>query len=242
MASSIVENVNRVRAAINAACERANRLPASVTLVAVSKAKPVALLVEAAEAGVQHFGENRVEESSVKIPAVRERLPAAPLTWHMVGHVQSRKVKDVAPLFDTVHSLDSLKLAEKLARLAAEHGRTLTVLVQCNVSGEASKEGFDAHGWQDDSAKRAALHAAIAAIAALPGLHLTGLMTIAPYVTDAESVRPVFRDLRLLRDAMQDALGLPLSELSMGMTDDFPVAIEEGATLVRVGRAIFGER
>lgn len=243
MASDIVENISRVRAAIAAACDRAGRIPDSVTLVAVSKGKPVELMATAVQAGVQHFGENRVEESSIKIPALVDRLPdLPPLTWHMIGHVQSRKAKEVAPLFDTIHSLDSIRLAEKFSRLAVEQGRVLNVLIQVNISGEASKEGFDGVGWNNEADVRNALEVTARVVSGLPGLQLRGLMTIAPYVPDAETVRPVFRDLRRLRDAMQEALGLPLPELSMGMTDDFPVAIEEGATLVRVGRAIFGER
>lgn len=240
--SFLADNLARVHAAIVAACERANRRPESVTLVAVSKSKPAEMLVEAADCGVQHFGENRVQESVIKIPVVMARRPEQTLIWHMIGHVQSRKAKDVLPLFDRVHSLDSLKLAEKFSQLAVEHGKTLDVLLQMNVSGETSKEGFDAAGWSVEASIRDEIRRTTRHIAALPGLNITGLMTIAPYVDDAETVRPVFHELRLLRDDLQQITGLPLSELSMGMTDDYPIAIEEGATLVRVGRAIFGER
>lgn len=238
----IAENLAQVRATIAAACERADRPTESVTLVAVSKLKPAAMLVEAMDNGVQHFGENRVEESVIKIPMVTAQRPAQPVTWHMIGHVQSRKTKEVVPLFDRVHSLDSLKLAEKLSRLAVEHGKTLDVLLQMNVSGEASKEGFDAAGWSVEASIRDELQRTARHAAALPGLNIVGLMTIAPYVDDPETIRPVFRELRLLRDDLRQTTGLSLPELSMGMTDDYPVAIEEGATIVRVGRAIFGER
>lgn len=240
--SLIANNLAQVRAAIAAACERADRPPESVTLVAVSKSKPAEMLIEAAEHGVQHFGENRVEESVVKIPMVTAGRPEQSLSWHMIGHVQSRKAKDVVPLFDRVHSLDSVKLAEKFSRLAVEQGKTLDMLLQMNVSGEASKEGFDAVGWSIEASIRDEISRATRHIAALPGLNITGLMTIAPYVDNPETIRPVFRELRRLRDELQQTTGLPLPELSMGMTDDYPIAIEEGATLVRVGRAIFGER
>jgi hypothetical protein len=244
--SSISDNLAHVRARIADACARAGRDPGSVTLIAVSKGKPPAMLVEAARHGVQHFGENRVEEAEVKIPAVRAALGdtavRAPLAWHMIGHVQSRKAKQVAPLLDVIHSLDSVRLAQKFSRLAVESGATLTALLQMNVSGEASKEGFDAAGWAASAGIRDQVRRAAAEIIALPGLRVVGLMTIAPYVEDAEAVRPVFSELRRLRDDLATALGVPLPELSMGMTDDYPVAVEEGATLVRIGRAIFGER
>lgn len=243
-ATSIAENLAQVRATIAEACARVHRAPDSVTLVAVSKSKSAEMIIEAATVphGVQHFGENRVEESSIKIPVVRQRLPNAPISWHMIGHVQSRKAKEVTPLFEVVHSIDSIKLAEKFSRLGVEYNKTLDVLLQMNVSGEASKEGFDAAAWSTEMLIRDEVRKAVRAIIGLPRLRVRGLMTIAPYVNDPEIVRPVFRDLRLLRDDLQQTLGVPLPELSMGMTDDYPVAIEEGATIVRIGRAIFGER
>ncbi len=217
--------------------------------MAVSKTHPPEMVLEAISAGVQHFGENRVEESSNKIPAVRSLLdpmPAWALTpvWHMIGHVQSRKAKDVPPLFDVVHSVDSVKLANRLATAAHEQGRSsaLDVLIEVNVSGEASKEGFSAVGWKEDRAVYEAVLANMREITALSSLRVRGLMTMAPIVDDMEQARPVFASLRALRDALQESLGVPLPDLSMGMTDDYPVAIEEGATIIRVGRAIFGER
>lgn len=238
---NIHENIERVRERIAVACARAGRDPNSVTLVAVSKTHPVESVLLAAEAGVQHFGENRVEEAQSKIPAAGSRT-AHSLTWRMIGHLQSRKVKDALALFQTVDSVDSVRLAEKLSRAAAETGSTLEILLELNVSGEASKYGFQATGWRTEPAVREPLFQAIQVIAQLPGLQVRGLMTMAPMVDDMEQTRPVFAELAALRAAAAEALGLPLPDLSMGMTDDYPVAIEEGATLIRVGRAIFGER
>lgn len=238
---TIADNIERVRAEIAAACARAGRDPGGVTLIAVSKTHPAEAVLEAAACGVQHFGENRVEESTEKIPVVNAKL-AAPVTWHLIGHLQSRKAKDVPPLFGVVHSVDTLKLAGKLSRLLVESGGTLDILLEMNVSGEASKEGFDASGWAENAAVRDRVCRDVGEIAALPGLRVRGLMTMAPIVEQMEAARSVFASLRGLRDTLTETLGLALPELSMGMTDDFPVAIEEGATMVRVGRAIFGER
>jgi pyridoxal phosphate enzyme (YggS family) len=234
--SALPERIALVQQQIERACGRANRDPASVTLIAVSKTHPAEVVADAVAAGLRHFGENRVEEASVKIPEV-SRQPVAPLTWHMIGHVQSRKARDVAPLFDSVQSVDSVKLAMKLSQAVPE-GRRLAVLLECNVSGEESKGGFAAA----DATVLASLAQALREIAALPGLDVRGLMTMAPIVDEMGAVRPVFASLRRLRDALQDATGHALPELSMGMTDDYPVAVEEGATMVRVGRALFGER
>lgn len=237
---SIAENVERVRANIVAACTRAGRDPGTVTLVAVSKTHSAKSILEAAAVGVQHFGENRVEEAVTKIPTVNAQADQPPV-WHMIGHLQSRKAKDVPPLFSVVHSIDTVRLAEKLSREVAA-GRSLDVLLEINISGEASKAGFAAYGWQDNAVLRAALWDAAAQIGALPGLKVRGLMTMAPIVEDMQQTRPIFADLARLRVALEESLGAPLPDLSMGMTDDYPVAIEEGATLVRIGRAIFGER
>ena len=216
-----------------AAAARAGRDVSTITLVAVSKTHPVEELLAAFELGVRHFGENRVEEASVKLPAFKQAISDSTVVFHMIGHIQSRKAEDVAALFDRVHSVDSVRLAQRLARFAA---KPLPVLLEVNVSGEESKYGFD-------GARRAELFDAVEAISQLPPLRLDGLMTMAPIVENPEEARPVFRALRELRDEIAvryPALTLP--HLSMGMTDDFEVAIEEGATLVRVGRAIFGER
>jgi pyridoxal phosphate enzyme (YggS family) len=243
----IADNVARIQAQITQAAERSGRDAASVTLVAVCKTKPVEMIVEAAEAGVRHFGENRVEEANPKMLEVASRV-AQPLIWHMVGHVQSRKARDVVSYqgvrrFSLVHSLDDLSLAGRLARLIEEaQGEPLPVLAQINISGEDSKFGVPAHLWHSDSQQRARAFEFLRGIVALPQLALTGLMTIAPIADQPEDVRPVFRHLREFRDAAQQELGCALPQLSMGMTDDFTVAIEEGATLVRVGRAVFGDR
>jgi pyridoxal phosphate enzyme (YggS family) len=179
------------------------------------------VIQRAFQAGMRHFGESRIQEAKEKIaglPALQSRA-----TWHMVGHLQTNKVKTAVEIFDIIHSVDSIRLAEAISQNAQ---RFMPILVQVNISGEASKSGFPAH----EAAS------AVERLSRLPQLRVAGLMTIAPYTDHPEEVRPVFRQLRELRDA------LGLEHLSMGMTDDFEVAIEEGATMVRIGRAIFGER
>jgi pyridoxal phosphate enzyme (YggS family) len=232
--SEMEERVLSVRKRIEAAARRAGRDPAEITLVAVSKTQPPEAVVAACHAGLHLFGENRVEEAGPKAEAVARLLaPAAAPTWHMVGHVQSRKAADVLPWAAMVHSVDSVKLAERLSRSCVEAGSQLAVLLEVNVSGETSKYGLAPEE----------LPGAVEAIAPLPGLRLEGLMTMAPIAADPELVRPVFTRLRALKEDMaQRYPGLIGRHLSMGLTDDFEVAIEEGATMVRVGRAIFGER
>jgi pyridoxal phosphate enzyme (YggS family) len=217
--TTIAERLTIVRERVARATERAGRSPVEVTIVAVSKSFPTQAIEEAATAGIAHVGENRVQEAAAKIPTLRH----LPLTWHMVGHLQTNKAKTTLELFDIIQSMDSLRLAEVLSRHAE---RAIPVLLEVNVAGEASKFGFSPQE----------VPAAAEAVAHLPHLDVRGLTTVAPLVSDAEEVRPVFRELRRLRDA------LGLAELSMGMSDDFEVAIEEGATMVRIGRAIFGER
>jgi hypothetical protein len=213
---------------VAAACERAGRSPDEVTIVGVSKTFPAALVVEACRAGLTDIGENRVQEAAAKVPAV-EALGSRP-RWHLVGHLQTNKVKTALGLFDIIHSVDSLRLAESISRqvasLPVQKAGPLPVLLEVNVAGEASKFGL----------RPEETGPALEQIARLPGLAVQGLMTVAPLVDDPEEVRPVFRELRRLRD------DLGLRDLSMGMTDDFEVAIEEGATIVRIGRAIFGPR
>jgi len=217
---TIADNITTVRARIAAACERAGRSPDEVTLIGVSKGVPADAIAEAVGAGLTDIGENRVQEAAAKI----EALAARGITprWHLIGHLQTNKAKTAANLFAIIHSVDSLRLAQELSRRAQRVG----ILLEVNAAQEASKFGF--------APKEVA--PALSSIAALPHLDVQGLMTVAPQANDPEAVRPVFRELRQLRDA------LGLRELSMGMTDDFEVAIEEGATMVRVGRAIFGER
>lgn len=241
--TEIAHNLARVQERIAEAALRAGRDPAGVTLVAVSKTFPPEAVVAAYQAGVRHFGENRVEEGEAKIPAVHAVLSGPRPTWHMVGHVQSRKAREAVAHFDFVHSVDRLKIARRLSDFACAAGRTLPVLLECNVSGEETKFGFDLQGWEQDAARREAFFAAVAEILALPGLDVQGLMTMAPIAADPEDVRPVFVSLRALRDALRERFPeRDWRHLSMGMTDDFEVAVEEGATLVRIGRAIFGER
>ena len=238
---TIAENLRRVEDRIAGACARANRDPAAVTLVGISKLKSAAEIICAINAGLKHVGENRVEEGVSKITLVEEAAKGA-VTWHMVGHVQSRKAKHVARHFDYVHSIDSVRLAERLSRQAVEADREIEALLEINVSGEASKNGFRGYNWYRDAAILAGLQEAARAVAQLPGLEVRGLMTMAPFGADETTIRRVFADLYGLREELQPLPMTPLPVLSMGMTDDFEVAIEEGATMVRVGRAIFGER
>ncbi len=229
MIANIQENIARVEERINAACRRSGRRREDVRLVAVSKTHPPESIRAAYAAGLREFGENRVQEASAKLPALAD-LGA---TWHLVGHLQSNKARQARGLFDWVHSLDSLHLAEKLAQAAANNAR-LPVLIEVNLGEESSKAGV-----------RAGEVAALAEqVAALATLDLRGLMVIPPFRENPEEVRPYFRLLRALAREIE-ARNLPnvsMRELSMGMSHDFEIAIEEGATLVRIGTAIFGER
>ena len=218
---SIAENLSRVRDRIEAACRRAGRSPDDITLVGVSKGFPAEAVAEACAAGLRDAGENRVQEAAPKIEVLAAQ--GVRPRWHLIGHLQSNKAKTASDLFAIIHSIDSLRIAEAISRRARER---VPVLLEVNVAQEASKYGF----LMDEVVP------ALPAIQALPNLDVRGLMTVAPLVDDPEAARPVFRQLRELRDR------LGLRELSMGMTGDFEVAIEEGATMVRVGRAIFGER
>lgn len=219
--------LQQVRYRIAAACARARRDPAGVRLVAVSKTVPVERVREALAAGQADFGENRVQEALDKIPQVG---PGA--RWHLVGHLQSNKARHAVGVFDLIHAVGAVDLAMEIDRRAAALGVVQPVLVQVNVSREATKHGAD----------EADTPALVEAVASLPHLDLRGLMTIPEPSDDPETSRPAFVRLRELRDAAAARLGAPLPELSMGMTDDFEVAVEEGATIVRVGRGIFGER
>jgi hypothetical protein len=233
--SDLESNLLSVRARIAEAAKRAGRDPSEIALVAVTKTQSPETIQAAYDLGLRHFGENRVEEAEAKIGHLPENI-----TWHMIGHIQSRKAKRVLPLFQMIHSLDSVKLAQRLNRLSVDSIKPLPVLLECNVSGEDSKYGFAAHQWAEDGGVWSSLQAAVEEIVDLPRLEVQGLMTMAPIVSQPEQARPVFTQLRLLRDSLQAAF--PQAQwhhLSMGMTDDFEVAIEEGATLIRVGRAIF---
>ncbi len=245
----LAENIERVQERIARTCARVGRDPAEVTLVAVSKTFSAEAVAQAYRLGLRDFGENRVEEAVPKISNVKCQIsnlqvgesasPQSPVTWHLVGHLQSRKAREAVRVFDVIHSVDSVKLADKLSQLCLEAGREMPILLECNVSGEESKYGFPLTTAGD----RARWMAEVEAILALPGVRVEGLMTVAPVVTTTEDVRPVFHALWQLRGEL--ATRFPQAgwrHLSMGMTDDFEVAIEEGATMVRIGRAIFGER
>jgi pyridoxal phosphate enzyme (YggS family) len=241
--ADIKTNLARVQARIAAASRRAGRTLDEITLVAATKTHPADVVQAAYQAGLRDFGENRVEEASTKIPLLQEMLlSSAPPRWHMIGHLQRRKVHLALALFDFIHAVDTLRLAERINRVAEELGQVVPVLLEVNVSGEASKYGFDlsAAGGRES---KSAFWADVEGILTLPHLRPCGLMTMAPIVPDPEQARPVFRALRALRDDLNQRFPqADWRELSMGMTDDFEVAIEEGATMVRIGRAILGER
>lgn len=239
---TLAENLKRVQDTIGEAALRAGRPPESVRLVAVTKTFPPTAIQSAWELGQRDFGENRPEEGAVKIPEVQSMLGTMRPIWHMIGPIQRRKAPLVVAHFNYVHSIDRLEIAQKLNAQAVAAGKVLPILLECNISGEASKHGYPVAGWEHDEAVHAAFCAEVAAVSALPGLRLSGLMTMAPIVPTAEDARPIFTALRALRDALRERFPeQALDQLSMGMSDDFPVAVEEGATLVRVGRAIFGD-
>jgi pyridoxal phosphate enzyme (YggS family) len=225
---SVSENWSRLRARADAAAERAGRRPEDVTILPVSKTFSADVIRDAYEEGLRAFGENYIQEALAKM----DELPAD-VEWHMVGHLQSNKARQAAGRFALIHSLDSMHLAHELDKQAAKQNVRQGVLLQVNIADEDSKFGFEP----------AQLAHAASEMVDLEHLDLRGLMTIGPQVNDPEDIRWVFRELRSLRDKVQAQFpGVSLGELSMGMTGDFETAIEEGATLIRVGRAIFGER
>ncbi len=225
----IKENLNTVETKIAAACARAGRERADVMLIAVSKTKPVEMLTEAYDTGVRDFGENKAQEMCDKIP----KLPAD-IRWHMIGHLQRNKVKYIIDQAALIHSVDTYRLAEEINIQAKKRGIIVPILVEVNIAGERSKFGA--------SAEDAML--LVEEIAALENLRIKGLMTIAPYVVDAEENRPYFRKIKQLSVDItnKNIDNVSMEVLSMGMTGDYEVAIEEGATMVRVGTGIFGER
>jgi PLP dependent protein len=230
---SVADNIARVRERIEGAALRVGRDPGSITLMAVSKTFPSGSILEAYEAGVRVFGENRVQEFAGKAAAVRDLQDAR---FHLIGHLQSNKATRAAELFHAVDSVDSLKLAEKLNAAASGLGKKLAVLLEINVGGEAAKSGMP-----PDSPE---VEAILQAAPRLASLEIRGLMTVPPHTEDPEGARPYLRRLRELRDQLagRSSVGVRLAELSMGMSHDFEVAIEEGSTCVRVGTAIFGMR
>jgi PLP dependent protein len=220
-------NINAIQQRIEAACARAGRAAGSVTLVAVTKGQPPEVVGEAAKLGLRLFGENKVQEAKAKIPLCPDRL-----RWHMIGHLQTNKCRDAVELFEMIQSVDSLHLAEEINKRAEQAAKTLPVLLEVSAVGEASKFGY----------RPEQLLAELSRLNALPRLEIHGLMTVPPWTPDPEKVRPVFREMRELKERCEQLLGAPLPHLSMGMTGDFEVAIEEGATMVRIGTALFGER
>ncbi len=229
--SSLSDRIARVRERITTAAHRANRSVTEITLVAVSKTHPAEAIQTAIAEGLTDFGENRVQEAEEKIPIVGREAAR----WHLIGHLQSNKARRAVELFDVIHSVDSAALAARLNRVCEELNReSLPVLVQVDLGHESTKTGVDEAG----------LGEVLAAVQKCPSLRLLGLMTLPPFFEEVERVRPFFRRLRELRDQLraQGAFADGNGELSMGMTHDFEIAIEEGATMVRVGTAIFGER
>lgn len=234
--NDVERNLRAVLERIAAAAISAHREPHEVRLVAVTKTFPHEKILAAYHAGARDIGENRVEEASEKIPAVKAQINARdPIRWHLVGHLQRRKARAALQLFDLIQSVDTVKLAETLNRHAAALGKRLPILLQVNI-------GLDQHKFGLIATPREPFFGAVSEILTLPALQVRGLMTIGPLVAEPEQARPFFRGLRELRDEL--AARFPHAdwrELSMGMTDDFAVAIAEGATIVRIGRAIFGQ-
>jgi pyridoxal phosphate enzyme (YggS family) len=225
--SSIAENLEHVREQIAQAAMKSGRSPDEVELVAITKTHPAEKVREAIEAGQSLFGESRVQEARAKIPDLPSNL-----RWHFVGHLQKNKVRQALSLFEMIHSVDSLALAQDINRIAEEEGLHPRVLLEVNVAGEGSKFGFSPEK----------LHDQMEELLTLSRLSILGLMTIPPLAKQSEASREYFIQLRHLRDRLQTEFRVDFTQLSMGMTQDFPIAIEEGATLVRVGTAIFGER
>jgi pyridoxal phosphate enzyme (YggS family) len=223
----LAANLGDIQTRLRAACDRAQRDPASVTLMAVSKGQPPERVKAAADLGLTLFGENRIQDGKAKIGLCPSRLH-----WHLIGHLQSNKCRDAVHFFEMIQSVDSLDLAREIDKWAEKSAKRMPVLLEVNVALEANKFGLYPEQ----------LLVGLKAINALPRLEIYGLMTLAPWTQEPEKVRPVFRRLRELKAECEQILGAPLTQLSMGMSGDFEVAIEEGATLVRVGTALFGSR
>jgi pyridoxal phosphate enzyme (YggS family) len=223
----LATNLSEIRRRITGACLKAGRDPSSVELIAVSKTFPAEMIREALEAGQRVFGESKLQEAESKIDA----LPGS-LHWHFIGRVQRNKVRKILPRFEVIHAIDSLRLAQYADEIARELGLFPKVFLQVNIGGEETKGGFEPDAIREE----------IDGLLALERLEVLGLMCIPPPGPDAEASRPWFQALRKLRDELQERAGVPLPSLSMGMSDDFEVAIEEGATHVRVGSSIFGKR
>jgi len=226
-----MNNIKDVYRRISHAAMKAGRCPSEVKLIAVSKGVSAETIKNAVENGIRELGENRVQEAQEKITIIKACLPDSRVKWHLIGHLQKNKAKIAVQIFDMIHSVDSLELALLLNRYAGETGKIQKIMLQVKLSDEESKYGI----------LKEKLIEVLGGIRHLGNLKLEGLMTIPPYFDDPEKVRPFFRELRELKDSAVHS-GFELTELSMGMSNDFEVAIEEGATMVRVGTAIFGER
>jgi hypothetical protein len=226
-AVSLAENLDSIQQRIHAACGRANRAADSVTLLAVTKGQPPDVVSEAGRLGLAFFGENKIQEAKAKIP-----LCPGKSRWHLIGHLQTNKCRDAVGLFEMIQSVDSLYVAQEISKRADQASKTMPILLEVNLAGEASKFGY-----RPDT-----LLAELCQINALPRIEVHGLMTVPPWTANAENVRPVFRQLKELKERAEQTLGAPLPHLSMGMSGDFEVAIEEGATIVRIGTALFGAR
>jgi len=225
--SNIEANLNRVQNEIAQAAQVSGRNVTDIELVAVTKTHPAEIVREAVDAGQTLFGESKVQEARVKIPLLPSNL-----RWHFIGHLQKNKIRHALPFFEMIHSVDSVDLAQAIDRIAQEDGLHPRILLEVNVAGEGSKFGF----------KATTLRAELESLLMLPRLSIEGLMCIPPLAEEAETSRTYFVELRKLRDALEKEFQVKLPQLSMGMTNDYRVAVEEGATLVRVGTAIFGER
>ena len=237
-------NSLEIQSKINDAAGRCGRNGADITLVAVTKTHPPAVLAEAWEAGLRHFGENRAHELEEKAPWLANRFGADNgIVWHYIGHLQTRQSQPIANFAHMFHAADRPKIINRLNRQLGENGRQIDTLLEVNVSGEVSKGGFDCSDWENSTEQQNILADAVKLLTA-ENSHQTpaGLMTMAPWGADPAVIRHIFARTRSLRDWLSQELELELPVLSMGMTDDFEIAIEEGATHVRVGRALFGER
>lgn len=245
---SIVENYSDVLERIALAAARSRRSPETITLVAVTKTWPSDIVIEAFQAGMRHFGENRPEEMVEKQPEVLKIIgKSGSITWHAIGALQSRKSNLVADHADVFHALDRMKIARRLSNRLEENGRVeknpLPIFIEVNVSGESSKAGVNCTNWENDSGQKDSIAQLAKNVAELPGLRPMGLMTMAPWQVEEGLIRRVFERTRRLSEWLQSEVEVgDWSGLSMGMTDDYEIAIEEGATHIRVGRAIFGSR
>ncbi|MGA3283685.1 MAG: YggS family pyridoxal phosphate-dependent enzyme [Verrucomicrobiota bacterium] len=224
---SLADNLNAIQQRIRAACARVGREPSSVQLLAVTKSHSPEVVAAAAQLGLNLFGENKVQEARAKIP-----LCPGKLRWHFIGHLQSNKCRDAVELFEVIQSVDSLPLAQEIAKRAEQAAKTVPILLEVNVAGEASKFGYAPEK----------LLAELEAINALPKIEIHGLMAVPPWSSEPEKSRPHFQRLREMKERCEQILGAALPHLSMGMSGDFEVAIEEGATMIRIGTALFGPR